>query len=85
MTTPLEERNAALIAEPTDRTERIKWLWREAVDHLPTDAYAKIMEAPDCDVLIVGDERLGDILYQKITYGAHSVIECSGVVVCRLA
>jgi hypothetical protein len=85
MRTPLEERRqAALRAEPLTRTDRIKWLWQEAVEHFPLGGHQRLYDAPDCDIVVVEDDVLGDILYQKITYGTHSVVECDGVVVCQL-
>lgn len=66
------------------RDERIKTQWRLACAELPDDGMAQLLVAPDCEVLLVADPVLGSILYHKITYGEHSVVECEGVVVCQL-
>lgn len=70
--------------EPTTRADKIKHVWQLALAELTDEAVPKLLAAPDMLVLEVSDDLVGDIEFYKITYGEHSVVECEGVVVCRL-
>lgn len=66
-----------------ERAEWIKFIWLEAIWHAPEGA----LEGPDGKIMEIMDVAAHDgttIVFEKITYGEHKVVEAEGVVVCRL-
>ena len=67
------------------RATQIKELWEQCATHwqeqiamLHIRPYGWVMDVPDPQ-----DPRV-KLLFEKINYGGQDVIECEGVIVCRL-
>lgn len=92
--TPLEELKDALRGRgygpsPRDskRARVIKGIWRMERDKL-TDAQFEQATPPHAGPVLAypdPDSPSDDLIYSKIIYDGGTVIECEGVVVCRLA
>lgn len=80
--TPLQELKDSLRGKDGPRARAIKAIWSIACQGMPEGALdggpGRIMAYPD------PDSPLDDLIFEKIIYDGGTVIECEGVVLCRL-
>ena len=64
------------------RSQAVQAVWEIEAATAPPGA----MDGPDGKIMAITCSGWGDVefVYEKVTYGDQKVIECEGVVVCRL-
>lgn len=84
--TPLQELKDALRGRDGPRAREIKAIWNMERAKLADEDFERAINFPG-PVLSFPDPEspLDDLVYEKVIYDGGTVIECEGVVVCRIA
>lgn len=84
---PFQELKDALANRDSRRAREIKAIWRICFEALPPRQQRHVVEdSQPGQVLGHPDPEnpMADLNYEKIVYDGGTVIECEGVVVCRV-
>lgn len=84
--TPLQELKDALKSKDGPRAREIKAIWNMERAKLTDEQFEQATHGSSGRILAFPDpdSPLDDLIYEKTIYDGGTVIECEGVVVCRL-